>query len=500
MKGERKMKHKKVVRPYSVCLASLAAGIAVLLAGSVFLRAGYPADAVVLQVQTGDTSQLQGFTLQGAWQQTIKSGISFSLENGSLTTVPQLQAEPDSGIALWGQGRLCVPEENLAEVDAQATGGAFSGSYGAFFLRSHYEGMNFTAETTHLEEIYTLTVTDGSDLSVRFSLGEIETSAPVTVTAEIHTENRVWGSFPYCTALDGVADTVSGIREVQILSAEEPISLYVGPGNGQNAGIWQVRQLCTPEEIEQIVPDVMIHGTAVPSNTEPYGAVEEVCTLDAGERLAPCADWYNARLDNGRWFLTENGEGELSLLLLDENWQILSEQPLGMKMTEGQQVTVLPSMRTNEIVFTVTDSNGAGQASVLRMENGKVQAQKVMTVTAETPLLTAGFSQDGTKLMIVSEKAEDLTVLVPAALREQYAYTPMAESEVPYTADAVTEWNVQVYPVDDLSGPSFSAVLDFGVTQQWAREIWLSGVYNVERNIYRFEVIGAWENAKGEHV
>lgn len=483
-----------------MCLAALAVGVAVFLAGTIFLRAGYPSDAAVLQVEKGDASQLQGFTLRGSWRETAGSAVSFSLENGSLTTVPQLQSEPDSGIALWGKGELCVPENELAAVDEQAAGGAFSGIYGAYFLRNSYEGMQYTAQTTHLEQIYTLTVTDGSDYSVRISLGELETSSPVTVTAEICSEYRGWDDFPYRTAVEGVADIEIETRDVQILSAEDPISLYIGPGNGENGSIRQVRQFCTPEEIEQIVPDVMIHGVAVPSLTEPYGTVEEVYTLDAGECLAPCTDWNDARLDNGRWFLTKGEDGALCLLLLDENWQTASKHPLDIHMTEGQQITVLPSMRTDEIAFTVTDAGGSGQAVVLRMENGQVQTQKEFSVAPRVALLTAGFSEDSTKLMTVTEKTEELVVSVPAFLREQYAVTPVAEDEIPCTNTAVTGWNVRVYPVEELSEPAFSAVLDFGITQQWARQTWLSGVYNMERKVFQFDVTAAWKYEKGEQA
>ena len=68
-------------------------------------------------------------------------------------------------------------------------------------------------------------------------------------------------------------------------------------------------------------------------------------------------------------------------------------------------------------------------------------------------------------------------------------------SDLSVLSSAVTGWDIQVYTTQDLQRPTLSACLDFGVSQRWRQELWLSGIYGGERRISLYRVTAAWEQA-----
>lgn len=489
------MKSKKADRPYKACLGVLAAGMLVLLAGQGFLRAAYPKDAVALHIESGDKSLLDGFTVHGLWKQSTASALAFTLADGVLSEKPLFRTSSYDPLPLLDQYQLCVPDDVMAAVDERAEGGHISGSYGAFFLHTPYEGMQYTAQADTLNQVYTLMVTDGSNRSVRFSLGQTTLPEAVTVTAEVYDKSKAGDSHPYMLNAAEVANDGYDIRDVTILDAEEPVSLYVSPGDGEDGGIYMVRKFCFPEEIEKLVPEVDVQGMPVSSLNQAYGTVEEVCTLEDGETLVPFESWKNARLENGRWILTRSEEGNLILYLLDGEWKSVAKLPLDISLTAGQSAAILPSLRMDEIVFAIKNQEGGGQIIVLRMDQNSIEQQSCLPLTKDSLPITAGFSTDGSRLMVVSEKTERLAGTVPESVIRHYTGADSLAQEIDCSISAVTGWNVQVYSGKENAQPMLSAYLDFGIAQRWKQELWFSKLYGAERTIQLFSVTAAWEQA-----
>lgn len=489
------MKQNKLVRPYRACLGTLAAGLAVLLCGQVCLHMAYPRQAVRLQLKTGNITELEGFTLAGSWGQTASAAMEFTLTDGVLNQHPNLQAKREDGLSLMDQSLLCVPDEELAGMDQQAEGGYVGGSYGAFFLHTSYEGMKYTAQARQLNQMYTLNTLDGSDLSVRFCLGQVQLPQAVTVTAELYKNGRVRDSYPYLMNAAELENADLGIREVTILDAEDPVSLYVSPGNGENGGIYLIREFCTADEIAEIVPQVTVQGFEVSSENQPYGTVEEVCPLDTGESLVSCDNWKDARIEAGHWLLARQETGEINLLLLDKEWKLVGKLPLGISVNEYQSVTVLPSLRTDEIAFTVVDQSTNGKMVVLRINQNTIEAQSIMDFMTTSAPIAAGYNADGSRLMTVTENRQSLMATLSAEVSGYYNGGAELPSDQSVLSAAVTGWDIQVYNTQDLQRPTLSACLDFGVSQRWRQELWLSGIYGGERRISLYRVTAAWEQA-----
>lgn len=489
------MKWNKLVRPYRACLGTLAAGLAVLLCGQVCLHMAYPRQAVRFQLKTGNVTELEGFTLAGSWGQTASAAIQFTLTDGVLDLHPNLQAKQEDRLSLMDQSLLCVPDEELANMDQRAEGGYVGGSYGAFFLHTSYEGMKYTAQACRLNQMYTLNTLDGSNLSVRFSLGQVQLPQPVTVTAELYENGRVRDSYPYLMNAAELENANLGIREVTILDAKDPVSLYISPGNGENGGIYLVREFCSAGEIAKIVPRVTVQGVEVSSENQPYGVVEEACPLDAGVSLVSCDNWEDARIEKGHWLLTRQETGEINVLLLDKEWKLVGECPLDISVNEYQSVTVLPSLRTDEIAFTVVDQSTVGQVVVLRINQNMIVAQSTVDFITTSAPIAAGYSADGSRLMTVTENRQSLEAKIPAEVSEYYSGAQALNQELSSLMNAVTGWDIQVYNTQDLRRPTLSACLDFGISQRWRQELWLNGVYGGGRKISLYRVTAAWEQA-----
>lgn len=487
------MGHKKLHRPYGWCLGALAVTITVFVAGQLFLRMAYPRNAVAFRLEEGDAANLQGFTLQGLWRQSETAMLSFTLKDGEMSTKPRLSNSESDTTWMMARCNLCVPEEDWQEVDAAAEGSYVSGAYGAYFLKTSYEGMQYNAQVTHLEAMYTLTAADGTDRSVRFSLGELETAEPVTVTAELYSEKGNQESYGYFVSAGAVQDVDADIRDVQVLSSTDQVALYIQGGNGKSGGIYCVRKFCTSDEIRKQVPEVTVHGVAVPSQTEPYGSIEEVCSFEEGEEMVVCDNQENTRLRTGRWMLTQTQDGTLFLRLLDEEWRPMNRIELDTKLTAGQTVTALPAMRSDEIVFTVADESGAGKTVLLRMQDGNIGMQEELALVPESPPITAGFSEDGSRIMTVQETKEELISTVPSTVQEHYLSSQSLAEELQCSAMAVTGWQIQVYSSQNSATPVLTASLEYGLPQRWREEVWMNGIYDSERTIYLFRVIPAWQ-------
>lgn len=490
------MKRNKLTRPYKACLGTLAASLLVLACGQLCLHMAYPRQAVTFQLKKGDAAELEGFTLAGSWGKTVSASMEFTLSDGVLEQHPDLQPKPDAGLSLMDQSLLCVPDEDISSVDQQAEEGYISGSYGAFFLHTTYAGMQYTAQTRRLNQIYTLNTLDGSGLAVRFSLGQVQLPQVVTVTAELYENSKARESYPYLMNAAELENADLGIRKVTVLDAEDPVSLYVSPGNGENGGIYVVKEFCTAEEIAEIVPDVTVQDVGVPSQNQPYGTVEETCPLDEGESLIPCDNWDEARIQEGHWLLTRQETGGINLLLLDREWNLMGKLPLDISINEYQSVAVLPSMQTDEIAFTVSDQSTTGQMVVLRINQNRIEAQSIMEFRTTSAPIAAGYSADGTRLMTVTESRQSLGANIPAEEIASYTGAEALSQEMSVLMSAVTGWDIQVYDTQDLQYPVLTASLDFGVAQRWRQELWLSGIYGGERKISAYRVTAAWEQAR----
>ena len=347
------MKTKKILRPHRLCLSLLAAGAAVLLAGQCFLRAGFPRDGIRLNIQEGDASQLQSFDMQGVWRQDDDTALAFALGGNGVTVTPQLRGEKSEGIPLWLERTFCVPDEEIPQVDSRADGGAINGYRGAFFLRFPYSGIQYTAMSDLVELIYTVSVTDGSDRSVRFSLGEFRLPHQETVTAQLYDDQRAEESHSYLVVNTWMEEEMEAqFPEVTAISSRDQVLLYVTPYGETPGCLYTVQEFAPNDQAAQQVSKVQIHGMELPSLTQPYGKVEETCTFEPGEKLAECRGWNYARLENNRqWLVTCNAENQLYLRIVDAEGKPVVRLPLSLTVEEGQTVTVLPAMRTDEAVL-----------------------------------------------------------------------------------------------------------------------------------------------------
>lgn len=493
------MKNKKVFRPHKLCLILLAVCIAVLLAGQCFLRAGYPRDSISLEIQSGDASQLQGFDLQGVWRQNEDAALEFSLRDGAVTVSPQLNGQTADGLPLMLQNTLCVPDAEIPAVDAQAEGGATRGYSGAFFLRFGYSGMQYTAMSDRLEMICTLRVTDGTDRSVRFSLGTVQLAQPETVMAQLYDGSRASDAYSYLVNENWLTDENAALLpDISALSSREQVRLYVGPHGEEPGGIYVVREYLTRNQVLEQVSGVQVHGVEVLSQTQPYGKIEETCSFEQGERLADCQDWVNARLADGRQFLlTVDENNQMYLRILDSEGRSAGRLPLDMTVEAEQKVAILPAMRQDEAIFTVTGENG-DTAVVLRIRDDNVTMAKTWTVQAEQTLLTAGFNEDASKLMAVYEKKETLRGTVPSSVQRYYKTDSYGEENWDCEEQMVTGWQIQVCTAQDLDTPVLTASLDFGVPQQGRALVWWNGLYGEGFTSSFCKVTGVWQNTKGD--
>lgn len=489
------MKQTKTFRPHKICLGVVAASAAILLAGQGFLQMGYPRNAISLQTETGDAALLQGFTLQGFWQGE-SADLAFTLQNGKITTSPQLTEQDTGGLPLWLQQKYCVPDAEILQVDQEAEA-SFGYAYGgAFFLRSGYQSVQYSARTDQLEAVCTLAVTDGSDRSVRFSLGDVQLQQPVNVTAEL--AEKATASVSHSYQIDfpqGLEESIQ-IPEVVLLGSLGEVGLYIGPTGTEPGGVYLVREFLSEEQVAQQVSKVQIHGIEVPSATEPYGKLEKVCAFETGESLVNCQNWTEARLDGEQWLLTQDAEGTLYLRILDVEYRPLACLPLNLSVGAGQNVTILPPMRTDEAVFTMTDETGAGTAVVLRLADRRVTAEKTWNFTAETAPLTAGFSTDGSHLMVIQQNMESLTGTVPAAVREHYTQSAEEAGDISCTAQLATGWQIQVFDVRSLEHPQLTADLEFGIPQWGRQNVWRQGLYGDVSSPAFCHVVGAWQTVK----
>lgn len=489
------MKQTKTFRPHKICLGIAAVSAAVLLAGQGFLQMGYPKSAIRLQTKTGDAALLQDFTLQGLWQGE-NANLAFTLQNGKITTSPELTEQDTGGLPLWLQQRYCVPDAEIPQLDLEAET-SFGYAYGgAFFLRSGYQLVQYSAWTDHLEAVCTLAVTDGSDRSVRFSLGNVQLQQPVNVTAELAEKATASVSHSYQSDSPQILEESTQTPEVVLLGSLGEVGLYIGPNDNNPGGVYLVREFLSEEQVVQQVSKVQIHGIEVPSATEPYGELEKVCSFKAGESLVNCQNWTEARLNGEQWLLTQDAEGTLYLRVLDAEYRPLACLPLNLPVGNGQTVTILPSMRTDEAVFTMTDETGAGTAAVLRLENRQVTAEKSWNFTAETAPLTAGFSTDESRLMVVQQNMESLTGVVPAAVRKHYMQSADEAGDISCTAQLATGWQIQVFDVQSLEQPQLTADLEFGIPQWGRQNVWRQGLYGDASSPAFCHVVGAWQTVK----
>lgn len=490
------MKNKKFFRPHKLCLAFLAVSVVILLAGQCFLRAGYPRSSISLNVQEGDIAQLQAFDLQGVWRQDEDTALAFSLRENTVTVSPQLHGQNSDGLPLWLQSTLCAPDEEIPLVDEQAESGSVSGYRGAFFLRFPYSGMQYTSFSDQLEMICTMYVTDGTDRSARFSLGTVQLAQPETVTAQLYDKIRAGNSHSYLVSSSWLQEENAALLpEVSIISSREQVCLYVGPHGEEPGSICLVREFVPEDQALQQISTVQVHGVNVPSLTQPYGAVEETCSFEAGEILADCQGWDNARLANGRqWLLTVDGENQVYLRILDSEGYPVARLPLDVTAEAEQTVTVLPTMRKDEAVFTVTDENG-GKAVALRIEDDAVTISNIWDLAAGETLLTAGFSADGAQLMTVYENREELNGTVPLSVLEYYTNTAEIENR-DCKAQLATGWHIQISAKQNLDEPLFVADLNFGIPQQGRENVWGKGIYETEFSPSFCQVVGVWQSNK----
>ncbi len=355
------MKKRQTNRPHRAALALLAGALAVFVGLGTFREAGWPRQQLTLTVEAGDPAALQGFTVQG-WMSGAAGAsglygsprLNFRVEDGVLTSeaVLHYRRESDEMYGSWSEP-LTVPAADHDRVDAAAVPSETSSTGGALFLHRTRYGHLYDAETDRLELMGQANFYQGGRYlgSVRLDLGTLKLDEPVTVRAQQYEgEAPTDYHLESGEAVAAVQRTCLEDRQGQKLygldmlsGAPEPL-LVVSPlpGAGLQRGIYRATELLTDARLNALPADTTVAGQPLRSAAAPYGAVELVFPLEAGERIftSPCplADGTTA-------LLTCKADNTLRLRVLDASWQLLATTDLEIPAGAEEDMAELRRLR-----------------------------------------------------------------------------------------------------------------------------------------------------------
>lgn len=426
---------QKSRRPYRAALAVLAAALAVYAALAAFRLAGWPRGQFAFTAASGSESAWQGFTLYTA----VESGrspfalrLAARLQDGVLATrsVPPQSAQ--SGYSYAGVREfLTVPAADHQALDAAAAKTEISSTSGAFFLQRRFYGHAYLTETDRVQVMEEVTFQENGRVigSVRLDLGTVKLLEPVMFYAELYEDAapRRMDSDYSLNIDNGLPQSWPGETEeayrLQFLPAEDAalIAFDPLPGSPLSCGVYRVTELLTEAEVAALPADTAVDGAPMTALSTPYGSVELICPLAAGEtvcRLLP--------VEGGHALLTRLTTGAFRLYLFDGGWQLQSEQTLPIRQDPAASYMMPERLRGDELVLQLQneqDPEAPGDTWVLRVSGGQL-AESVCLPGAALPaaddtggpwLAAAGLNADATALLIVQTACHTETARLPGA-------------------------------------------------------------------------------------
>ena len=478
------MKKRQTNRPHRAALALLAGALAVFVGLGTFREAGWPRQQMTLSVEAGDPATLQGFTVRG-WMNGAAGAsglygsprLNFRVEDGVLTSeaVLHYRRESDEMYGSWSEP-LTVPAADHDRVDAAAVPMETSSTGGAFFLHRTRYGHLYDAETDRLELMGQANFYQGDRYlgSVRLDLGTLKLDEPVTVRAQQYEgEAPTDYHLESGEAVAAVQRTCLEDRQGQKLYGLDmlsgaPVPLLVvspPPGAGLQRGLYRATELLTDARLNALPADTTVAGQPLRSAATPYGAVELVFPLEAGERIftSPCplADGTTA-------LLTCRADNTLRLRVLDASWQLLATTDLEIPAGAEEDMAELRRLRGDEIALQLyTGQPGdPGTLWVLRIRQGRpthtVRLDAAALGEDTDDVRAAGLDETGRRLLVVTLASHTVRARQPAY------YAEAGDLDTGTVQDG---FRLQVYDLDT-GACQVRALLDTHARQSWRGQAW----------------------------
>lgn len=348
---------------------------AVVAAGAVWLRTGWPAIGLQRIDSVGDASQLEGFTLPCLLQWSGSSNtLHLTMQDGVLESSLHLddtdQAPRQSQVYI--NRTLSVrPQDRDAVNEAAHITQTLGNSI--HILKS---------ETTVLRRMYTLQLPDGT--SLRLAGEDLTLEEPAEVRAEAPVQVPDVTS-PLNTYYDYTCDDLTGTDTFPVWSPvnEQPFKLGAGYGVcwtqdflGRAPGLYRAHGL-TLDEINALPQDGMRYGEEVLCGTTEFGTLEPFyCPQDARWALAGVAI-----ADGSTLLLYQNTDGMICADLVNAAGACTDHRELGeLPNIVYVNTKLMPRTRSQDAVLLLTpythqneDGSYSGDGdwlAVLRAENG----------------------------------------------------------------------------------------------------------------------------------
>ena len=237
------------------------------------------------------------------------------------------------------------------------------------------------------------------------------------------------------------------------------------PGAGLQRGLYRVTELLTDARLNALPADTTVAGQPLRSAAAPYGAVELVFPLEAGERIftSPCplADGTTA-------LLTCKADNTLRLRVLDASWQLLATTDLEIPAGAEEDMAELRRLRGDEIALQLyTGQPGdPGTLWLLRIRQGRLTRAARFDAAAlgedADDVRAAGLDEAGRRLLVVTLASHTVRARQPAYY---------AEAGDPDTGTVYDGFRLQVYDLDT-GRCQARALLDTHARQSWRGQAW----------------------------
>lgn len=429
--------------------------LAVLLAGTAWLRLGWHAIDVTLEDRTGDPGALRGFTLNGRINWNLDaSSLHFSLHDGYLDT----ELVPDDGNAPF----LDRPVVSTDQTYVVATSERAEADRNAIEVPQFTDG-TVTVQTTlnRVDRMYTLqTFFPGQEKrTVRLSAGEIDLEQPLVAESWLGSDAYEL-NYRYDYALNdpGEAvrnswpDTVVDARPFQL--GDTPVVCWKQNYLDRAPGLYRMNGL-TQEEIAALPRDGTRYGQEILCATTEFGTLDPFyCPADAAYALVGAA-----MADGSSLLLYLDADNTVWADLVDADGQC----------TDHRQVTTLPEsdVYSAEVNVRTTDRDAVVSLSCRSMNQ----------LGAEAPLssqLAALRVQDGTFTVVHCQEQDAHNTAAAAVLNAEGNALLLAwrhEASLPASDSGIQPEDGMLLEVRSLAGDiRYRGLLHTGAERDWGED------------------------------
>ena len=426
--------------------------LAVLLAGTAWLRLGWRAADLTLEDRAGDPAALRGFTLNGRINWNLDaSSLHFSLHDGYLDTELVLDDARapflDRPMVSTDQSYVVATPER-AEADRNAT------------EVPQFTDGTVTVQTTlnRVDRMYTLqTFFPGmEDRVVRFSAGAVDLEQPLVAESWL-TGDAYELNYRYDYALNDPGETVRNSWPDTVVDArpfllgDTPVVCWKQDYLGRAPGLYRMNGL-TQEEIAALPRDGTRYGQEILCATTEFGTLEPFyCPADAAYALVGAA-----MADGSSLLLYLDADHTVWADLVDENG----------RRTDHRQVTTVPAsdVYSAEVMVRTTDRDAVVSLSCRSMNQ----------LGAEAPLgsqLAALRVQDGTFTLVHCQEQDAHNTAATAVLNAEGNALLLAwrhEASLPASDSGLPPEDGVLLEVRSLAGDSrYRGLLRTGAERDW---------------------------------